>query len=365
MTVSAISSGLRHSATRKSGTLLDVDDRPRGNPTTVSVRMLWPFARLAGDYEREVGIAKEAGWDIEKLADPDARIPTLLARKLVLATIEKTNDPALGIHAGERIESADFGVMGLATRNCPNVRSSLLCIARYTKLLDDNIEGVLVEERDRAVWQIRNLVPRPLAAVNDFQVTSAVVANRHYVGRVVLPIEVHVRHDRPSYAAEYARVFGAPVRFNAAHNAVVFPRSLLDEPVLSANADFFAVFDDQAQRALERLSQAQGVRARVQQILAKRLAEGTSDVESMASELHMSASTLRRRLSEENTTYSELLEQVRRELAMHHIHDRRLAVGEIAFLLGFGSQSAFGRAFRRWAGTSPLAFRARLRSANP
>jgi len=324
--------------------------------------MLWPFARIAGDYARELEIAKEAGWDITKLGDPDGRIPTLLARQLVLATLEKTGDPALGIHAGETIQSADFGVMWLATRNCPTVRSSFHCLARYFRLLDDIIEGVLTEEGDGALWEIRNIIPRPLAAVNDFQVTVAMVNTTHHVGHKVTPLAVHVRHDVTSYMDEYERVFGAPVRFNAKHNGVLFPRSILDLPVQSANADFFAVFDRRAQSALEQLSRMGGIRARVQQLLAKRLAEGSIDIESMASELHMSPSTLRRRLSEENTTFSEVLEEVRRELALHHIHDRRLAVGEIAFLLGFGSQSAFGRAFRRWAGTSPLAYRAKIRA---
>jgi AraC-like DNA-binding protein len=322
--------------------------------------MRWAFARLAGNYERELEIAKEAGWDISQLGDPDGRIPTILARQLLLATIEKLNDPALGIHAGERIASSDFAVMGLAMNNCPDLRRAFLCMARYLRLLDDNVEGVLLEERDRGVWQIQNLIPRPLAAVNDFQVTVALATTTYLTGRKESPIEVHVRHGPTTYDDEYTRVFAAPVRFNAEHNALVLPRSLLDAPVQQANTDFFAVFDRQAQRGLDQLNLSEGMRARVQHFLAKRLAEGNTGVANAARELHMSSSTLRRRLAEEGTTYSDVLEEVRRELALHHVHDRRLTVGEIAFLLGFASQSAFGKAFRRWSGTSPLAYRAQL-----
>jgi AraC-like DNA-binding protein len=324
--------------------------------------MLWPFARLAGNYEVELEIAKNDGWDIGKLGDPDGRIPTLLARKLLLATMERTGDPAIGIHAGERIESTDFGVMGLATRNSPDIRRALLCGARYLRLLDDNLEGILTEDGDRAMWQLRNLIPRPLPAVNDFQLTTAMISITHYLGHREPPIEVHVAHAEPVYAAEYARVFESPIRFNSRHNALIVPRSLLSSPVRGANADFLSVFDRQAQKVLEEHARADGMRARVQQLLAKRLAEGSSSIGSIASELHMSSSTLRRRLSDEGTTYSDVLEEVRRELAMHHMHDRRLAVGEIAFLLGFASQSAFGKAFRRWAGKSPLEYRAEFRA---
>src|SRR5688572_19109163 len=98
--------------------------------STVSVRMLWPFMRLATpDASHASRILEEAGLQIATLADPDARIPTILGRELLLAILEKSGDAALGIHAGERVESADFGVVHHAVRNCPDVRRALLCTA--------------------------------------------------------------------------------------------------------------------------------------------------------------------------------------------------------------------------------------------
>ena len=329
---------------------------------TVSVRMLWPFARVVGDYGTELGILRAAGVDAATLVDADARIPHALARKVIVASIEKTGDVAIGLHAGERSEAADFGVIGYAVRNCPDVRRALLCANRYVRLHDDDVEASLVDDGDRATWQLRNSIPSALPALNDFEVATMLTAVAHFRGRNEPPLEVHVQHSSATNVEEYNRFFRAPVRFGAAHNAVVLPRAALDEPVALANPDLVQVFERQAARLLQQLDSAGSTSARARHLLVKRLAEGDVGIAETARQLHMSVATLRRRLAEEGTTYTALLEESRRKLALHLIEHRHVAIGEIAFLLGFSSQSAFGKAFRRWVGTSPLEYRSQRTS---
>jgi AraC-like DNA-binding protein len=296
-------------------------------------------------------------------ADPDARIPTLLARAMLLEWLDRTNDPALGLHAGERIESADFGVIHHAVRNSPDLRRALLGMARYIRLLDDNVECVLVEADERCLWEYHNLVPSPLDAVNDFQVAAGLRSIRAILGFRVAPLEVHLRHAAPTSEREYARFFGAPVRFDCEHNALVFPRVLLDRPLSLGNAELAHAFVRQAERLLEQLTQSDSIEGRVRQLLLKRLDEGNLHIAETARELHMSPATLRRRLAESGTTHSALLDETRRQIALQHVGDGRLSVGEVAFLLGFSSQSAFGKAFRRWVGSSPQEYRAQHRGS--
>jgi AraC-like DNA-binding protein len=228
------------------------------------------------------------------------------------------------------------------------------------RLLDDYIDASLVEQGDRATWQIRNMGPERLPAINDFQVTAALVCGARYLGVKGPPLEVHLAHSEPTDAAEYARVFQAPVRLGAECNAVVMPRFVLDLPVVHANPDLFAAFDAQAQRMLEQLPHAEPVTVKVRRLVVDQLKRGDTGMEAVANQLHMSVATLRRRLDEEGKTHRELVDEARRELALRHIIDRRIAISEIAFLLGFSSVNAFGRAFRRWTGSSPLDYRARL-----
>jgi AraC-like DNA-binding protein len=330
---------------------------------TVSVRMLWPFMRLLRDFGPETSILQAAGVDPATLADPDARIPRLVVGNIIFTSQTKTGDAAIGIHAGERTESADFGVLDHVVRNCPDLRRALQCTARYMRLQDDNIEGHLIEDGDRAIWQIRNAIPTVLRVTNDYQVTVTLMNLRRRLGRHEAPLEVHLRHHDATDAAEYARVFQAPVRFDQPHNAVVIRRELLDAPVASANPDAFSVFEIQAARLLNELSRRDTTMERITRLLLQRIGQEDIGIDSVAHALDMSVSTLRRRLVDEGTTYRTIVDELRQRLALQYVANRRIAIGEIAFLLGFSTQSAFGTAFRRWMGASPLEYRLQAQRA--
>ena len=99
---------------------------------------------------------------------------------------------------------------------------------------------------------------------------------------------------------------------------------------------------------------------------ARHLAAGDVSMADMARRTAMSVATLRRRLAEEGTSHSQLLDDVRRELAERYLSDRSLAISEVAFLLGFSHVTAFYKAFRRWSrGPTPAAFRAQSLAALP
>lgn len=331
-------------------------------PGTVSIRMLWPFMRVLPDFRPELELLQRAGFDRGMLADTDARIPRPVFGELINSAIQRTGDAALGVHAGERTESADFGVMDHAVRACSDVRSAIFCIARYTRLQDDQLEMHFIEEGNRLVWQLRNAIPPVFRASNDFQVTVTVMNLGRRLGVAEPPLEVHLRHTAPTDAAEYARVFRAPVVLGTDHNAVVIPRATLDLPIPSANPDAFSAFDMRAEQLLKELERTEMIANRVRRLVTQRIGRDAVGIIDISSALHMSPATLRRRLAEENTTYRAVLDDVRRELALRYVAEPRVAVGEIAFLLGFSTQSAFGTAFRRWTGLSPLEHRQRLRA---
>ena len=320
---------------------------------TMSVRMLWPYMRVLSDFGPELAALSNAGIDAATLADADARIPRRLVGDILQNAMARTLDSALGLHAAERIDSADFGVVDHAVRACPDVRHALLCNARYTRLQDDNVEMHLVQDGERVVWQIRNAVPPTLRLTNDFQVTATFMNLSRRLGLHEAPLEVHFRHKDTTDIAEYARVFRAPVRFGMPHNGLVLPRRFLDQPVPCANPDVFSVFDSMATHLLKELDRKVTVVERVRRFIAGRIGRDDIGIVNAGSQLHMSEATLRRRLIEEGTTYKAIVDQVRRELAAQYIAEPQIAIGEISFLLGFSTNSAFGRAFRRWNGVSP------------
>jgi AraC-like DNA-binding protein len=170
-----------------------------------------------------------------------------------------------------------------------------------------------------------------------------------------------MRHEKATDAAEYARVFRAPVRLGAEHNAVVFRRELLDAPAHHPNPSLLSSFHRNADRLLNDLERGDTFVGKVRRLLIERLEDGLAITET-ARRLHVSEATLRRRLAEElaeeGTTYRHVVDTVRKELALSYL-EGRLQPTEVGYRVGFANSGAFGRAFRRWTGTSPMEYRER------
>jgi AraC-like DNA-binding protein len=168
-------------------------------------------------------------------------------------------------------------------------------------------------------------------------------------------------HARPAHAESYAQAFGAPVRFGTPHNGIVLHRRWLSVPMRQANPRVSAGFEQHARGLLDKLQHQQGIVGRVREEVATQLAAlGGISMEQVAKRLGTSVPTLRRRLEVEGVTFTGLLDDLRRELAERYLRETTKTVSEVALLLGFAHVGAFDRAFKRWTGASPKAYRARL-----
>jgi AraC-like DNA-binding protein len=138
---------------------------------------------------------------------------------------------------------------------------------------------------------------------------------------------------------------------------VVYRTSALEARILSADPALLAVFEGDAQRRLEHLESRGGVSSRVLTVLGSRLKGEVPALSSVASELAMSERSIQRGLREEDTSYRQLVDVVRKDLALQHLSRPGTSATDVAFLLGFSEPSAFTRAFRRWTGAPPTQFR--------
>lgn len=229
--------------------------------------------------------------------------------------------------------------------------------------MDEAGEITLEESGEYASWCHRTFADVPQCpAVNDFVLAAAMTFARRNVAVWEPPVEICVPHERPSYADEYERIFAAPVRFGASYTGFVIRRTRLDVPMLGANPRVAAAFELHARQLLDRLRDTEGITGRVRANVATQLGGGEVTMQSTARQLAMSVATLRRRLEEEGTTFSEILDEFRKKLAERYVRDRVPAISEIAFLLGFSNVTAFHRAFKRWTGVAPTEYRARARA---
>src|SRR4029079_16949465 len=129
---------------------------------------------------------------------------------------------------------------------------------------------------------------------------------------------------------EYERFFGCPVVLGHESNELVLVRQSLEAPLPLADADLRAAFEQHGEELLARLPTAESIGAKVRKLTIASLSEGDVGMEAIAKRLHMSVATLRRRLKDEGTTHSQILDDLRFELARRYLRREDLAISEIA-----------------------------------
>ena len=308
---------------------------------------------------------RACGIDPMVAISPDERVPGSRVERLWSFGVEQTGDPLVGLHMAETYNPGALDILGYVILSCRTVGDALEKFARYARLLNDGMRVELVRERKTAfcrctyVEGIDNYLLRaPQHAVD--ATWGGLARELRRLARAPLgATAVWFRHAAPSRAhlAEYARVMGAPVRFGAPEDRFILPIEHLDQPLPSANSVLLEVFEQHARAALPAIGVDDSRAEQVARVLSQKLKGSVPALHEVAHELSMSSRNLQRTLRDAGTTYQSLLDDVRRDLAIRHLANPETSAGQVGFLLGFSEPSAFHRAFRRWTGKTPSAFR--------
>ena len=331
------------------------------HPGTVSLsaRVLEPLIGYITAQGHDISaFLRDQGVDPMLLSDPEVRLPHAIGIRLWHAAGQLTHDLNLGIHVAEGIQPGDFGALGYALRTSETLGMALQRLCRYHRVLHDVAEVKLTVQRDHAILSHHLPVPGgPPRPVSEYVVAGWLVTSRQATGVNWAPLQVRFPHSAPDGTSEHQRVFGCTLKFGHDRNELVFSRDLLAMPLVKADANLQAILEAQVVSMFQKLPKGEAATDAVRRHLARELCNGEPTLEQIAPRLHMSPRTLHRRLDDEGTSFRRILTEVRRELAARHLTERQLAISEIAFLLGFSEPSAFHRAFKRWTGHAPLAYR--------
>lgn len=332
---------------------------PPPKEASLSIRLVWPFARLLANHSQALEILSKSGIGVEDFPNPDTRVPHRVVMSMLEQTVARLGDPLIGLNAGELVDPADFDVLEHAARSASSLGEAIQCMVRYFRLINDAADISVVPVGELVEWRYRVHagLPQPPAG-SDFVIAASLGFSRRNVAAYEPPLEIRFMHPRPSYAAEYERRFQTKITFEAPYNTIVLRRERLLVPMKRGNPRMQAAFEHQAQQLLGRLEDRQSVAGRVREDIALQFRTGSVSMHATARRLAMSVATLRRRLEEEGTTFSQIVDELRRGLAERYLGEPRSAISEIAFLLGFSNVTAFGRAFKRWTGVSPTEYRA-------
>lgn len=313
-----------------------------------------------GAYRELPGLIRELGGDSgallervglppDALADPEARVPFEAICQLLQEAAVDTGCAHLGLLAGRVWRLADLGAVGELTRHSPTVRDALQTLVVHQCVNSDGALGFLIE-RD-GFLDLGYGVFRPGVAhvdqIHDAVMAAAMNFMRELCGPAWRPSQVLLAHARPRDASPFRRAFRVTPAFNAEFSALRFAPEWMDVPVKGADP---ARREDAARRI------ARGDASLVRDVvraLRLLLLQGRSSGDDVAALLSMHRRTLNRRLQTKGTTFQQLLDQVRLDLARQLLATSDISLDDLAATLGYTAVSSFMRTFRRWTGTTP------------
>jgi AraC-like DNA-binding protein len=322
----------------------------------LGARHVFDYALSRGVDEAE--LLRRADLRGLSLRDPDARIPLRCYYNVIEAGAELTRDAHFGLSYIDGVTPDAIGAVGFLAMTSATLGESIGRILRYYRVLNEGERLTLEREGERATVRFEPWGPPRLAhahACEMYAFDFLVMAGR-MTSEPVPILDFDVRHAQRGDDDAYRRVFGRVPRFGAPENRWSFPAAVLERPMARADAAlsrFFEGYVEQLDLRVATRSLANDVRGAI----AERLCDGELSLPALARALGQSARTLQRRLSDEGTSVSALVESVRRERAFAYLA-ANLPIGEVSYLLGFSEPRAFHRAFRRWTALTPQAWRA-------
>lgn len=300
----------------------------------------------------------------EPLPAPDGRIELLEYARLGQRVIAQTGRGDLGLEIARVTEITHLGFGGLAALSAPTLGQALALVTRYEPLSVRSYRG-----QSRWLPAEDKLVFYSVAPYNDFTrfIVDGMLATwsqliARFAGSDCLR-EARIEFAAPAYHGRYADAFPCPVYFASDENALLLARGAASRPLRGHDPALHAELVALAEQRLRQLETESRFRARVQKVMGPLLRGSTPGLEQVADALGMASWTLRRKLKEEDTSFQELLDDMRRDLALAYMKDASLSLGEIAYILGFSTPGAFQRAFKRWTATTPGEYRRGLRAA--
>jgi AraC-like DNA-binding protein len=343
---------------------LSTDHRkvPQGTTGRVAARLLLPFVAAADELSLRVdaGLAS-VGLTRADLENPELRVSHYAADRLIRNSTRAY--PDFGLIAAEHLLPVHLDIVEYSARSQPTLRGALEHAIRYYALLHDGFEASFLLDDQSATFRVGFGALVLADAVYEFVLAVHVMAARRMTGKPDLnPAAVHFKHPRPENIARHEKLFRCPVLFGQPQTALVYPRNYLELPLVAADSGLAQLLERHASEQLQRLGRSALLRERVREFVRQDLT-GKLTAEHMAKRLGMSPRTLHRRLVDEGITYRALVDDVRREMALHCLRDPQLSIGEVGYLLGFTTSAAFHRAFRRWTGTTATQYRTTLHKA--
>ncbi len=307
--------------------------------------------------QNSVLLFKEAGIPYQSTSDPSCRIEAHKIFKLMQLAVKATDNPSFGLIVACNFQPAHFHALGFSLYSSNSLYDFCLRLVRYFKLLSDNVRHHLYEDNEHFRLVIELINPRASLESLDGWIGAIVHMCRNIYRPDFAPLKLELERPQPdSHAEDFERFFRAPVMFSAPTNTLYIAKADMLAPLPSGSPELARRNDEVIIEHLARLDREDIVHQVASKII-ELLPTGECSRDRVASLLRISRRKLHNKLEQKNTSYQEILENLRSDLARQYIDQKNISLSEITYLLGFTDTSNFARAFRRWTGVSPSQYR--------
>lgn len=266
---------------------------------------------------------------------------------------------SLPLRIGATMRSDEYGAFGLAWKTAPSLRGSYARSQRYGHVLGSAETYMLEQSNDGWFFSLDKAGDGRLGMLlsNEASMSAVDVISREVTTANFLPLAVYFKHAARGDTSVYEAHFGCPVIFDSPRDALLISEETLDAPNRLGDETVVSFFDRHLEQELASVANDAGLEQQVRRAVARVLSEGVPTLFLIASELGLGTRTLQRRLSDSGHSFQSVVDMARRDLARRLLRETDYGLAEIAFLTGFSEQSAFTRAFKRWAGQTPRSYR--------
>jgi AraC-like DNA-binding protein len=278
---------------------------------------------------------------------------------LLETAVTLSDDPTLALRLGQNLDFSSLGVLGFAMQNCKNIQAVLDLVIRYHTLFKLGEIWELLYQNDQVVLQVKLQVGNPIQQqlITELLFSQLFVVTKYLTGKPTFSSELHLHYAKPDHYRKYRTYFPVKVKFDQPQSQIIIQNEILNAPIKTANPAGHIVFQQQCEEMLRDLNRIENTAAAVRRILIQGIGNFPS-LGQAAKKLHISESTLRRRLDNESTSFRTLCDEVKNVLAEKYLMETELSVADIAHLLDYTATPNFRRAFVRWNKITPSEFRA-------
>jgi AraC-like DNA-binding protein len=309
----------------------------------------------------------EADIPAELLLDNNGRLPGETLQRLLNYILPRCANPLFGLQTSHYIQPGSYSVMGYIAMTSNTLAEAVMRMPQYEKLVGDmGVSSVEYEPGAIFVrWNCRFSEPLVRRHIIENVIASWTTYSRWMADNQELsPLAIRFEHDPPAdrtLLKHYQSIFRCPVYFNQPMTGVVISPHIFEYPLRSPDATLRETLEQHAQATMASLKEKYSLADQVRSLLRAMLSDNSPRKEFVAEQMGMNVRTLHRKLADENTSYQQILDDLRAELARKYLEQPLLSVEEIARKLGFTESRSFIRYFKGYTGMTPGEFR----QANP